>query len=164
MSGANTFESVPARRWLWLSLLVIALDQASKHWASKALADSLWVLLDVLNLRLAHNTGAAFSFLSGAGGWQTAFFVVLALAVSLWLGLWLWRLHEGSWPLRAGLALVLGGALGNVIDRLRFGYVVDFIDLHWKQWHWPVFNLADSAITVGVALLLWDNLRPERRA
>jgi signal peptidase II len=155
---------VPARRWLWLSLLVIVLDQLSKHWASAALTNGLWVLLDVLNLRLAHNTGAAFSFLSGAGGWQTLFFVALALAVSLWLGLWLWRLHAGGWPLRAGLALVLGGALGNVIDRVRFGYVVDFIDLHWQQWHWPVFNLADSAITVGVALLLWDSFRPERRA
>jgi signal peptidase II len=163
VSSAGTSDH-GARRWLWLSLLVILLDQLSKQWASAALAEGMWVLFDVLNLRLAHNTGAAFSFLSGAGGWQTVFFVVLALAVSLWLGLWLWRLREGGWPLRAGLALILGGALGNVMDRVRFGYVVDFIDLHWRQWHWPVFNLADSAITVGVALLLWDGLRPERRA
>jgi signal peptidase II len=111
-----------------------------------------------LNFMLAYNTGAAFSFLAEAGGWQRWFFVVLALVVSIFIVLWIKRLTVAERWVAAGLALVLGGALGNVADRIIFGYVVDFIDVYYGQWHWPAFNVADSAITVGVVLLLIDGL------
>jgi signal peptidase II len=144
-------------RWLWLTFAVLVLDQTTKGLASAWLGFHEPVALaPFLNLTLTHNTGAAFSFLSGAGGWQRWFFAGIALVVSAGLVLWLRRLGPGQRALAAALALVLGGALGNLIDRLVLGYVVDFVDLHYAGWHWPAFNVADSAITVGVAILLWD--------
>jgi len=144
--------------WLALAALVIMLDQASKAWVLNAfhLGESLPVT-DFFNLVLVFNSGAAFSFLSDAGGWQKWFFIVLALAVSVWL-VWEIRRHTAERLLPLAFALVLGGALGNVIDRLRFGAVVDFLDFHVAGWHWPAFNVADSAITIGVVLLLWQQL------
>lgn len=144
--------------WFGLAALVVGLDQASKLWvlASFKLGESLPVT-DFFNLVLVFNSGAAFSFLAGAGGWQKWFFVILAVAISTWLIIMI-RQHARETLMPATLALVLGGALGNVIDRLRFGAVVDFLDVHVAGWHWPAFNVADSAITLGVALLLWQQL------
>lgn len=150
-------------KWLWLSVVVIALDQITKVLASAQLVLHEPVpVMPFFNLTLMHNTGAAFSFLSQAGGWQRWFFVTVAIAVSLSLGWWLRQLRHGQLWLAASLALVLGGALGNVWDRIALGYVVDFVDLYYGDWHWPAFNVADSAITVGAIMLLLDAVRGER--
>jgi signal peptidase II len=119
-------------------------------------------VLPVLDFTLLHNTGAAFSMLANASGWQRPFFVVLGLAVSLMLVVWIWRSPRGDKLLPVALALILGGALGNVIDRVRLGYVVDFIHAHWGAAYFPAFNIADSAITVGAALLIIDAFREKR--
>jgi signal peptidase II len=154
--------------WLLLAALVVALDLWTKHLASAQL--TLYQPLEVfswLNWRLAHNPGAAFSLLAGAGGWQRWFFTVLAVVVSVVLIGWLFRLRRGERLVALALALVLGGAIGNLVDRLRHGYVVDFIDVHYAGWHWPAFNVADSAIVCGIILLLLDAAREtmaERRA
>jgi signal peptidase II len=146
-------------RYLWLSALVVALDQLTKLWVQAAIAPYKIVpVLPVFNLTLVFNPGAAFSFLSDAGGWQRYLFIALAAFVVVVLVVWLHRLPRGDRMLALGLALVIGGALGNLIDRMWLGHVVDFLDFHWQGWHWPAFNIADSAITIGVALLLWDAL------
>ncbi len=154
----------PGAKWLWLSAAVLALDQMSKA------AASAWLmlhepkpLLPFLNLTLMHNEGAAFSFLSEAGGWQRWFLTIVALAVSAVILWWLLRLPPGQKMLSAALALVLGGALGNAWDRVQLGYVVDFIDVYYERWHWPAFNVADSAITIGAVLLIIDSLRSHKR-
>lgn len=146
-------------RWLALAALVLLLDQATKAWvlASFRLMESQSVT-SFFNLVLVYNSGAAFSFLAGAGGWQKWFFVSLALGISVWL-LSLLRRHAQERLLPTSLALILGGAIGNVIDRLRFDAVVDFLDFHLAGYHWPAFNVADSAITVGVVLMLWHQFR-----
>lgn len=146
-------------RWLWLSALVLVLDQASKRWIDTAFAlyDSV-ELLPVFNLTYVRNTGAAFSFLGQAGGWQRWLFMGLAVGASALLLHWLRQLQAGQRCQASGLALVLGGALGNLIDRALYGYVIDFFDFHLGDWHFAAFNVADSAITVGVALLLIDAL------
>jgi signal peptidase II len=143
--------------WLLVTAVVIVLDWYTKQWVSAAL--ELYRPQEVfswLNITLAHNYGAAFSFLSDAGGWQRWFFIVLASVVSLMLLVWLLRLPRREWVTALGLALVLGGAIGNLIDRVQLGYVVDFVDVHYAGWHYPAFNVADSAITCGVILLLLD--------
>lgn len=109
------------------------------------------------NLTYVHNTGAAFSFLSEAGGWQRWFFAVLALVISAVLSVWLARLQKHETLLALALSLVLGGAIGNLIDRLAYGYVIDFLDVYYDTWHWPAFNIADSAITLGVMLMLAES-------
>ena len=151
----------PPYPWMWLgvSALVIALDWYSKQRISEAL--ELYRPREIfswLNFTLAHNYGAAFSFLSDAGGWQRWFFVVLASVVSVVLLVWLLPLPRREWRTGLGLALVLGGAIGNLLDRVQLGYVADFIDVHFGGWHYPAFNVADSAITCGVVLLLVDAL------
>ena len=145
--------------WLALALLVLLLDQASKAWVlgSFRLMEH-HVVTPFFNLVLVFNAGASFSFLADAGGWQKWFFIVLALGISLWL-LNLLRQHAQERLLPAALSLILGGAIGNVVDRLRFDAVVDFLDFHLAGYHWPAFNVADSAITVGVALMLWHQFR-----
>lgn len=149
-------------KWLWLSLLVIVLDQLTKLWASSDLIYGRPVpLLPSFNLTLMHNTGAAFSFLDSAGGWQRWLFAVIALVVSTVLVLWMRRLTTAQRWLAAALALVLGGALGNLIDRLYLGYVIDFVDVYYDKWHWPAFNVADSSIFIGVVMLIIDSLRGE---
>ena len=146
--------------WLWLSVAVIALDQATKFLVTRFLDLYERVeVLPVLDFTLLHNTGAAFSILAGASGWQRWFFIVLAVVVSLTLVIWLWRLPRGDRLIAIALALVLGGALGNLLDRVRHGYVVDFIHAHWGAAYFPAFNIADSAITVGAALLILDAFR-----
>ncbi|NNK37786.1 MAG: signal peptidase II [Xanthomonadales bacterium] len=150
--------------WLVVSAVVIWLDWVTKQWVSASL--ELYRPVEVfswLNITLAHNYGAAFSFLSDAGGWQRWFFIVLASVVSLMLLVWLLRLRRREWLTGLGLALVLGGAIGNLIDRVQLGYVVDFVDFHIDTWHYPAFNVADSAITCGVVLLLIDTFFMHRK-
>jgi signal peptidase II len=146
-------------RWLVLATVVLALDQASKAWvlASFRFLETR-IVTPFFNLVLVFNPGASFSFLAGAGGWQKWLFVLLALGISLWLVVLL-RRHARERLLPTALSMILGGAIGNVADRLRFDAVVDFLDFHLAGHHFPAFNVADSAITVGVALMLWHQLR-----
>jgi signal peptidase II len=152
-------------RWLPLVLLVIVADQLSKGWieANYQLGESTPVLpvLDIIRL---HNPGAAFSFLAGAGGWQRWFFIVLALGVSVVLLWWLRSVYEAAERrLTLALSLILAGAIGNVIDRIEHGYVVDFIHVHWGNAYFPAFNIADAALTVGAALMIFDACLEWRR-
>jgi len=145
-------------RWLLLSGVVVVLDQASKYIALAKLAGNPPVeVTSFFNLVLIYNRGAAFSFLAGAGGWQREFFTGIALIASAWI-IWLLYRHPQQRLFSLALAMVLGGAIGNVIDRVMIGAVVDFLDFHAFGWHWPAFNVADSAITCGAALLIWDGI------
>jgi signal peptidase II len=147
-----------------LSLLLISLDQLTKLMVMQLLAPGdVWSITSNLNLVHVYNTGAAFSFLADAGGWQRWFFSGLALAVSGVLGVLVWRAPEQRLFAFAS-ALVIGGALGNLIDRVTMGAVVDFVDLHAAGWHWPAFNLADSVIVLGAGLFILDELRRVKRA
>lgn len=143
-------------RFLWISVAVCIADQATKYFALKYLMRSEMAVTPFLNFALAFNTGAAFSFLSDAGGWQNIFFAIVAFVVSVIILFMVRRLGANDTQVAVALTLVLGGAAGNVIDRLRFGYVVDFIDVYYRSWHWPTFNIADSAITIGAVLLVMD--------
>jgi signal peptidase II len=146
-------------RWLALSAAVIVLDLATKAWVSASFQlGEARELLPFFSLVLMHNTGAAFSFLAGAGGWQRWFFTAITIAISVAIVFMLRRGYRNT-LLASALALVLGGALGNLYDRLTLGYVVDFVLLHAGGHAWPAFNVADSAISVGVGLLIWDSLR-----
>lgn len=148
--------------WLLLALLVVVLDQLSKRIALAWLVPfEPMALLPGFNLTLMFNTGAAFSLLAEAAGWQRWFFIALALAVGAVLILWMRRLPIGNIGMPLSLSLILGGALGNVIDRILYGHVIDFIDVYWRNWHWPAFNLADSAIVVGAVLLMLLSLREQ---
>jgi signal peptidase II len=154
-----------AASWLLLSVLVVLADQASKYYITQHFGEFEHItLLPVLDVTRMHNVGAAFSFLASASGWQRWVFIGLAGIVSVGIIVWLLRLKERAHGLLpCGLALVLGGALGNVIDRIRLGYVIDFIHFHWDRAYFPAFNVADSAITVGAACLLLDALFEGKR-
>jgi signal peptidase II len=157
----------PARAllpWLGIALAVIVVDQLTKSLVLHAfrLHDSE-VVTPFFNLVRVHNTGAAFSFLAGAAGWQRWFFIALGAVAAVFI-VWMLRSHGEQTLFCWALALILGGALGNVIDRMLHGYVVDFIQVHWRGWYFPSFNVADSAITVGAGLLILDELRRVRRA
>jgi signal peptidase II len=161
--ATHKLELTPAKgasNWLWLSGLIILADQITKALVVSRLELYQSIeLLPILNLTLLHNTGAAFSFLAGASGWQRWFFTVLALVVSVVLIVWLRRIDSKQQKLLAiGLSLVLGGALGNVIDRVWLGYVIDFVHVHWDSvgFSFPAFNVADSAISIGAGCLLID--------
>jgi signal peptidase II len=149
-----------ASNWLWLTLIVLALDQ----WTKRLILDNFAqyqekYVLPMLDIVRWHNEGAAWSILSNASGWQRWFFIALGVAVSLGILVWLRQLPaKGQHRVAAGLAMVMGGALGNVVDRVRLTYVVDFIKVHYGEWTFPAFNLADSAITVGAALLILDSV------
>jgi signal peptidase II len=147
-------------RWLWLSAIVIVLDQISKLIITElyVLGDSTPVF-SFFNIVRAHNTGAAFSFLAAESGWQRWFFALIAVAVSVMLVQWLRKLPANDRFMAVALTLVLGGAIGNLIDRMVLGYVVDFLDFYWNGQHFPAFNIADSAITVGAVMLAVDVLR-----
>jgi signal peptidase II len=149
--------------WLGLSGLVVAVDQLTKYamtqWLERGQSVRVTPFFDLV---LVYNPGAAFSFLADAAGWQRWFFVLLALGISVWL-VRLIRVHAGERWLALSFALILGGALGNVIDRLFHGAVIDFLYFHAGRYGWPAFNVADSAISVGVALLLWDQFFAQRR-
>jgi signal peptidase II len=150
------------RRWFWLAIAVVFLDQITKYLADSHLEPYRPLeLIPSANLTLMYNTGAAFSFLSDAGGWQRWFFVLLAVVVCIVIVRWLLSLPSRYRASAAGLALILGGAVGNLVDRVATGLVIDFIDLYYGDWHWPAFNLADSAITTGVVLVLVGGL-PKR--
>jgi len=149
---------MPMLKWLWLTLFAVLLDQGSKLAidASMRLYESIPVM-PYFNLTYVHNTGAAFSFLSEAGGWQRWFFSGLALAISIGITIWLAKLQQHENLLAAALALILGGAFGNLIDRVAYGYVIDFIDVYYLNKHFPAFNIADSAINLGVLLMLAES-------
>jgi signal peptidase II len=151
-------------RWLWISAVVIVADQITKIMVVENLTLYQRIpLLPVLDLVRLHNTGAAFSFLADASGWQHYLFTAVAVVVCSGIVWWLGTLPPGRRVLSTGLALVLGGAIGNVIDRLAYGYVVDFILFFFREWSYPAFNVADSAITCGVILILYDGLVLEKR-
>jgi len=181
-TSIDTFDSGRSMsRWLWLAVVVIVLDQASKIWANTVL--QLYVPVEIfagLNFTLSYNPGAAFSFLANAGGWQRWFFTVLALGVSIFIVMWVRKLKTHESGLAMALVLILGGALGNVIDRIYLGHVVDFIDVNYlaegclplfaqvitikgASCHWPAFNIADSAIFLGAVLMVVDSLRQPKR-
>ena len=149
--------------WLWLSAFVIFLDQLTKHVALNHLSLSRpYHLIPSFNFTLEFNSGAAFSFLSLASGWQRPLFAVIAIIVSIVILIYLFRMKKDQQWLAAGLAFILGGALGNLWDRISLGYVVDFLDLYIKHWHWPVFNVADIAICIGVLMLAIDFLMHDK--
>ncbi|MDY6943113.1 MAG: signal peptidase II [Pseudomonadota bacterium] len=150
--------------WFVLASLIVACDQFSKWLALRWLTPyEPWPIVPGFNLTLVYNPGAAFSFLSTADGWQRWFFLALAVGVSVWLSVWLVRLRKGLVILPMALSLILGGAIGNAIDRVLHGHVIDFIQLYYQQWYWPAFNAADSAITVGAAVFLWLSIRGQER-
>jgi len=149
-------------RWLLLSALVIVLDQLSKAWITSHFAfGETYTVLSVFDVVLAHNTGAAFSFLHDAGGMQRWLFSIIAIIASAWI-VWLLRKHRAQVLFALALSMILGGALGNLIDRLSFGYVVDFLSFHWGVHYFPAFNLADSSITCGAFLLILDSFMKDK--
>lgn len=158
MASIDTMRDAVMIKWLWLSLLALILDQGTKLAiaASMQLYESI-AIMPFFRLTYVHNTGAAFSFLSEAGGWQRWFFAGLALTISIVIAVWLTRLKKHETLMAVALSLVLGGAVGNLIDRLAYGYVIDFLDVYYESWHWPAFNIADSAITLGVMLMLAES-------
>lgn len=156
-----------ALSWLLLSIAVIALDQLSKNWVLTSLPEftAVPVVEGFWNWYRTYNTGAAFSFLSDAGGWQKYLFTVLAFAISGLLGWWLARTPRGDWRTALPYSLVIGGAIGNVIDRLVHGKVIDFIQWYWRDHYWPAFNIADSAIVAGaIGIALFGLLGGKRSA
>ena len=164
MSDSSITQGVTAR-WFALAIVIILADQATKWLASSVLCCRPPVAVtSFFNLVLAHNTGAAFSFLASQPGWQRWFFAAIALVASIVIGVLLVRhaTHPAERRFCAGLTLILGGAVGNLIDRVLYGYVVDFLDFYIGAWHWPAFNIADSAISVGAALLILDSFRSDR--
>jgi signal peptidase II len=150
-------------QWLGLALIILMADQFTKLLivGSYQLGDSTRIT-QFFNVVRVHNSGAAFSFLASAGGWQRWFFTAIGVGAAL-LILWLLKSHAGQKLFSFAMACILGGAIGNVIDRLLYGYVVDFLDFHGLGWHFPAFNIADSAITVGAACLILDELLRVRR-
>ncbi|MEB2653655.1 signal peptidase II [Pseudomonas siliginis] len=151
--------------WLWLSLLVLVIDQASKFYfeARLEMFQQIVIIPDLFSWTLAYNTGAAFSFLADSSGWQRWLFALIAIVVSAVLVVWLKRLGRNETWLAVALALVLGGALGNLYDRIALGHVIDFILVHWQnRWYFPAFNIADSAITVGAIMLALDMFKSKK--
>ncbi len=147
-------------KWLWITALVLVLDQITKWVANTSM--SLYQTIEVMpyfNFTLAYNHGAAFSFLADAGGWQRWFFTGLAAVFSVVIFVWLMRLKSSAKLEAISLSLILGGAVGNLIDRVLFGYVIDFLDVYYQGYHWPAFNIADSAICIGAVLLILDSFK-----
>ncbi|MCD5972290.1 MULTISPECIES: signal peptidase II [Pseudomonas] len=150
--------------WLWLSLLVLVVDQATKYYFEHRLElyEQIVIIPDYFSWMLAYNTGAAFSFLADSSGWQRWLFALIAVVVSVVLVVWLKRLGRDDTWLAIALALILGGALGNLYDRVAIGHVIDFIFVHWKEHGFPAFNIADSAITVGAIMLALDMFKSKK--
>lgn len=146
--------------WVWISLLIIILDQITKLWISNLLVlHQVLPVIPFFNLILVHNEGAGFSLLADAGGWQRWLFIGIALVISIFLIISLSRIPFSKKRLSIALTLILGGAIGNnLIDRLLYGYVIDFIQIYYKAWSWPAFNIADTAITIGAILLAIDTV------
>ena len=155
----NYFADPMLRKWLALAFGVIVLDHITKWWVSASLDYQEFIpVLPFFSLVLVHNTGAAFSILADAGGWQRWFFIAIGVVATIII-VRLLKHHSHEKRMSFALALVLGGALGNVVDRVILGYVVDFLYFHYEGFAWPAFNVADSAISVGAAILIWDSLR-----
>lgn len=147
-------------RWIVVSIIVIILDRLTKFMALRGLTEYVpYKITSFFNLTLSYNKGAAFSFLNQASGWQMWFFGGLAIIVSVALLIWLSRISYRERWLSIALALIIGGALSNLIDRIYYGHVIDFLQLHVANWYWPTFNVADSAICIGAFMLLWDAMR-----
>ena len=159
-TNSAEIEATGMLSWLWITALVVGLDYVSKSMATDALAlyQSI-TIFPFFNFTLLHNTGAAFSFLSDAGGWQRWAFSVIAIGTSIGLMVWLWKLPKSDKWLAIALALIIGGAIGNVYDRLAYGYVVDFLDFHWAGIHFPAFNIADTGISIGAMMMGIDMIR-----
>ena len=152
----HTRSGVSIVYWLSLSVVVVLIDQVTKLWVGHGFGyGESKAVTDFFNLVLVYNSGAAFSFLSDAGGWQRWLLSAVAVAASVWI-IWLLSRHTHQRLFSCALALILGGALGNLVDRVMYGYVVDFLDFYWGAHHFPAFNVADSAVSCGAALLLWD--------
>lgn len=149
-------------RFWWLAILVLIADQLSKIYVIKnfALGESV-NLLPVFSFTYARNYGAAFSFLGDAGGWQRWLFTAIAIVVTIGISIWLARLSKGQTKLALALTCIVAGAIGNLIDRSLYGYVVDFLHVFYQDWHYPIFNIADCAICIGAALLIWDSFTEE---
>lgn len=149
--------------WLWVTVVLLVLDQVTKYVVSTQMQLYQSIeLLPVFNFTYVHNYGAAFSFLSEAGGWQRWFFSIIAISISVLLTYWLKKLPAKNLVLCGAYSLVLAGALGNLYDRLTYGYVIDFIHVYYDTWHFPAFNIADSAICIGAGLLLLDAFRDQK--
>ena len=147
--------------WLLVAVLVLALDLITKYFAyTQLIPYQANKVLSFFNLTLAFNKGAAFSFLNSASGWQNGFFIILAILISIILIIWLYRLEKNEKWQGLSIALILGGAWGNLYDRIHLGYVIDFLDFHIGNHHWPIFNIADSAISIGAVLMMLLTLRP----
>ena len=159
-NNKNVLSSEPKMApWLGIATIVILLDQISKIAISQLFVyGELRPVIPFFNLTLLYNKGAAFSFLSSANGWQRYFFTGIGIVAAVIILLML-RRHSGQWLFCWALALILGGAIGNVIDRIVYGHVIDFLDVYIQSWHWPAFNIADSAICIGAALFIFDELR-----
>lgn len=150
-------------KWIWVTAVVVVLDQLTKYIASSSMDLYQQIaVMPMFNWTLMHNPGAAFSFLANEAGWQRWFFAAIALIVSVVIVLWIKKLKQHEKWQAIALAMILGGAIGNVIDRIWLGYVVDFIQVYYQQWYWPAFNLADSAISVGVAMIIIESIREYR--
>jgi signal peptidase II len=159
MAATQQNQLGSAKTYLFLTLLVLIADQVSKWWAQMSLPMAQAIkVTDFLNWFLIYNPGAAFSFLSQAGGWQRWFFTIIGIVAAVVI-IWLLQKNTQDRPFCIALALILGGAIGNVLDRLLYGAVVDFIDVHYHGWHWPAFNLADSAISIGATLIVINEIR-----
>lgn len=158
---AKLFSQTGWRFW-WLAVLVLVADQLSKIWVLQnfSLGESV-ELLPVFNFTYARNYGAAFSFLGDAGGWQRWLFTAIAVIVTIVLSVWLSRLKTSQLKLSLALVLIVAGAIGNLIDRSLYGYVVDFLHVYYQDWHYPIFNIADCAITIGAGFLIWDSFTAE---
>ena len=147
-------------RWLWLTVIWLVLDQISKQWVANSM--DLYQSVEVLpffNITYVHNLGAAFSFLADQGGWQRWFFTAVAAIASIIFTVWLAKVPKEQTCLGLAIALMLSGALGNLIDRVLFGYVIDFLDFYAAGYHWPAFNIADSVIFVGAGLMIFDSFK-----
>ena len=167
MARKSSFSKPPdggMLQWLGLAFIILIADQLTKVMilGYYQLGDSTFVT-SFFNVVRAHNSGAAFSFLAGAGGWQRWFFTVIGV-VAAGVIIWMLKNHGGQKLFAFALACILGGAIGNVIDRVMYGYVVDFLDFHWAGWHFPAFNIADAAISIGAACLILDELLRVRRS
>lgn len=166
MARRHFFHANPGGmlQWLGLATVIVIADQFTKVLilGYYQLGDST-PITSFFNIVRAHNSGAAFSFLAGASGWQRWFFTVIGVLAATVI-IWLLKSHAGQKLFAFALACILGGAVGNVIDRMLYGYVVDFLDFHWRGWHFPAFNIADSAITLGAACLILDELRRVQRS
>ena len=151
-------------KWIWLAIVIVVFDQLTKYIASTSLEMHQPIaVMPMFNWTLMHNPGAAFSFLANEDGWQRWFFATIAVVVSVVIFLWIKKLEQHEKWQAIALALILGCAVGNVIDRIWLGYVVDFIQIYYQQWYWPAFNIADSAISIGVVMIIIDSIKEYQR-